>query len=38
MKLETLAKNLTKPMEKKVGDLDYSLVRTPLTPIRETEW
>lgn len=38
MKLETLAKNLTKPMEKKVGDLDYSLVRTPLTPMSDTEW
>lgn len=38
MKLETLAKNLSKPMEKKVGDLDYSLVRTPLTHMSETEW
>ncbi|MCQ2966745.1 MAG: hypothetical protein MJ250_08455 [Alphaproteobacteria bacterium] len=38
MKLETLAKNLTKPMKKKVGDLDYTLVRTPLTPMTETEW
>lgn len=38
MKLETLAKNLTKPMEKKVGDLDYSLVRTQSTFMSETEW
>lgn len=38
MKLETLAKNLSKPMEKKVGDLDYSLVRTHSTFMSETEW
>lgn len=38
LKLETLAKNLTKPMEKKVGDLDYTLIRTHLTPMSDTEW
>lgn len=38
MKLETLAKNLTKPMQKKVGDLDYTLVRTHLTPMSDREW
>ena len=25
-------------MEKKVGDLDYTLVRTHLTPMSDTEW
>ena len=38
MKLETLAKNLTKPMKKLVGDLDYALIRTHLTPMTDTEW
>lgn len=38
MKLETLAKNLSKPMKKLVGDLDYTLVRTHLTPMSEKEW
>ena len=38
MKLETLAKNLTKPMKKLVGDLDYNLVRTPITPLTDKEW
>ena len=38
MNLETLAKNLTKPMKKLVGDLDYNLVRTPKTPLTDKEW
>lgn len=25
------------PVEKKVGDLDYSLIRTPITPVTDTE-
>lgn len=36
--LATLAKNLTRhEIKKMVGDLDYSLIRTPLTQMTETE-
>lgn len=36
--LATLAKNLTRhEIKKMVGDLDYSLIRTPLTKMSETE-
>ncbi len=37
-KLEKLAKNENLPVKKKVGDLDYNLIRTRKTPITETEW
>ena len=37
--LETLGKNLTKyKVTKKVGDLDYSMMRHSQTPITEKEW
>lgn len=37
--LETLGKNLTKyKVEKKIGDLDYNLIRHSETPITEKEW
>lgn len=37
--LANTAKDLTHhSVEKMVGDLDYSLVRTPLTPLTEKEW
>lgn len=35
--LEKLPKLFNLPVEKKVGDLDYSLVRTSITPLSETE-
>lgn len=38
MKLEKMAQNCRKyPCEKKVGDLDYRLVRTPESPLSEAE-
>lgn len=37
--LEVLGRNLHRyPCEKKVGDLDYSLIRTSDTPLTDTEW
>lgn len=37
--LEIIGKNLLKyKVEKKVGDLDYNKLRTPITPLTETEW
>ena len=36
-KLEKLAKNENLPVQKAVGDLDYSLVRCPMTPVTDTE-
>lgn len=37
--LAMVGKNLTKyHVSKLVGDLDYRLIRTPLTPLTETEW
>ena len=36
--LDNTAKDLTKyPVKKMIGDLDYSLIRTPLTPLSEKE-
>lgn len=37
--LAMVGKNLTKyHVSKLVGDLDYRLIRTPVTPLTETEW
>lgn len=37
--LEILGKNLTKyKVEKRIGDLDYKLIRHSRTPLTETEW
>lgn len=35
--LDKLPKLFNLPVEKKVGDLDYSLIRTSITPLSETE-